>query len=418
MNKNNVIRPDHFSRRPWWFNGLNKLWKGLYPLGVDVKIDKDVLIKKSRDKTGLTDLGKDFWDEPLERLIASINEEANLHPVGRFINYTRFINLISNRLRAEEMFKKHPGILDQPLYPIFVITGLQRTGTTKLQRLLNADPNNRVLASWEAINPVPVNTNWEKSDKRIKEARTSEKALKLMAPGFFAIHPVEYQAPEEDILLLDMSFLSTTPEATMHVPSYSQWLENTDQSLAYSYAAKLLKLLQWQKPAKRWVLKSPHHLEFPDMISKYYKDVKFLWTHRNPNESIPSFLSMVSHSRAIFSNKVTLKDVSDHWVRKSGYMLQKAIEFREKENYDKLFIDIQYEEFIENPIKVLAGIYKLNGSMTEEQQKQFEVADKQNPQGKYGIHQYSLQDFGLSESIIESHVKVYYDYFANQNGKQ
>ncbi len=68
-----------------------------------------------------------------------------------------------------------------------------------------------------------------------------------MTPGFFAIHPVEHLAPEEDILLLDVSFLSTTPEATTHVPSYSGWLEKTDQSLAYDYGSRLIDVcLQWQ----------------------------------------------------------------------------------------------------------------------------------------------------------------------------
>ena len=68
--------------------------------------------------------------------------------------------------------------------------------------------------------------------------------------GFFSIHPVEYEAPEEDILLLDVSFMSTTPEATMQVPSYASWLEETDQSPAYEYMVKLLKILQWHQPAR------------------------------------------------------------------------------------------------------------------------------------------------------------------------
>jgi len=56
----------------------------------------------------------------------------------------------------------------------------------------------------------------------------------------------------------------------MHVPAYAAWLETTDQSAAYVYGAKLLKLLQWQRPGKRWVLKSPHHLEFLGLMEKYY----------------------------------------------------------------------------------------------------------------------------------------------------
>ena len=98
-------------------------------------LEKDELIKAARKNTGLHDLGRDFWDEPLERLIDSINNEAQLHPVGRFISKQRLVNMLSVRLRAEDYFKKHPEILEQPLYPVIVIIGLQRTGTTKLHRL-------------------------------------------------------------------------------------------------------------------------------------------------------------------------------------------------------------------------------------------------------------------------------------------
>ncbi len=185
----------------------------------------------------------DFREEPLDRLIDSINHEAELHPVGRFITRERLTGLLAIRLRAENWFKKYPEILEQELYPVSLICGLQRTGTTKLHRLLAADPDNRVLSSWEALNPVPLNEDPNETAKRMKAARISEKALRLMAPGFFSIHPVEYEKPEEDILLLDTTFLSTTPEATMHVPSYAAWLEQTDQSYAYQYTAKLLKLL-------------------------------------------------------------------------------------------------------------------------------------------------------------------------------
>ncbi len=164
--------------------------------------------------------------------------------------------------------------------------------------------------------------------RRMKAARISEKALRLMAPGFFSIHPVEYEKPEEDILLLDTTFLSTTPEATMHVPSYAAWLEQTDQSYAYQYIVKLLKLLQYQRPAKRWVLKSPHHMEFLDLANRHFGRVHFIWTHRNILESLPSFISMVAHSQTIFSDQVSLDRVARHWVKKTGYMLSKGIEFR------------------------------------------------------------------------------------------
>jgi len=417
--KKPTVRPVDYNRQPLWFKALNKLWRGTYFLGTQIKLEKDDIIKSARKVTGLHELGRDFADEPLDRMLWSINHEAQLHPVGRFISKQRLVNLLAVKLRAEYWFKKHPEILDQPLYPVWLITGLQRTGTTKLQRLLSADPDNRVLASWEAINPVPLNDDFRLKEKRIKKAWMSEKALKLMAPGFFAIHPVEHLAPEEDILLLDVTFLSTTPEATMHVPTYASWLESIDQAPAYEYGVKLLKLLQWQKPAKRWVLKSPHHLEFLPLVHKFFPDVRFLWTHRDVHRSIPSFLSMMAHSRMIFSNNVSLQGVAGHWVRKSGYMLNKGLDFRTSDHKEGLFTDIFYNDFLDDSLKSLRKIYNNYGGISEELAERFRQAEILNPPGKYGVHEYKTGDFGLSRDDIDKHTAEYQNFINDLSyGKQ
>jgi hypothetical protein len=390
-----IIKPKDFRKHPFWFRSMNYIWEKSYQLSGRPVLDKDELITAARNETGLSELGKDFWDEPLERLIQSLNQEAGLHPIGYYISRKRIINLLSVRLRAEQLFRKHPGILDQEILPTIIIIGLQRTGTTKLHRLLTADPENRVLRSWEAINPVPFHSGLRKKDRRVRSARTSEKALRLIAPGFFAIHPVEFTAPEEDILLLDVTFLSTTPEATAHVPSYAAWLETIDQSYAYDYGGKLLKLLQWQHPGKRWILKSPHHMEFLPLIEKHFNRPKFLWTHRHINECIPSFLSMVSYSRSIFSDQVSMEGVADHWVRKTSYMLQKGLSFRNLPGKSELFTDIAYQDLVSQPLDQIERIYQLFGGMPESLKQCFQRAEADNPYGKYGIHEYSLEDFNL-----------------------
>ena len=407
-----IIRSSHYGHKPWWFKALNMAWKSTYPLGTRSDLDKDSLIRAARKATGLHDLGKDFLDEPLDRLLYSIREEAALHPIGNFITRQRMINLLCIRLRAEELFRRYPAILEQPLLPAWVILGLQRTGTTKLHRLLAADEQHRVLLSWEAINPVPLGDHNGKPDKRIAIARTSERALRFMAPGFFAIHPVEHHAPEEDILLLDTTFLSTTPEATMNVPSYAAWLEKTDQGPAYEYMVRLLKLLQWQRPGKRWILKSPHHLEFTELIDRHFGEVHFLWTHRDVTECIPSFISMAAHSRVIFSDEANGNAIARHWIRKTGYMLQKGLEYRHKNHHKKQFTDINYEDLKDSAASVLNGIYNLDGGMTPELLSRFEKAEQENPMRKYGIHDYKLEDFGVTREDILRETIHYRDFFA------
>ncbi|HZX62030.1 MAG TPA: sulfotransferase [Bacteroidales bacterium] len=417
MKSDSIAHSRNFEKRPFWFTLVNSSWKATYFLGTKIILDKDELIRSAKKVTGLDDLGKDFSDEPLEKLLRSVNEEADLHPVGRFITRQRFISLLSIRLRAEYFFHRHPEILEQPLYPAWIIIGLQRTGTTKLQRLLAADPDHRVIPSWEVINPIPLTLNEMARDKRIAVARTSVRALKLISPGFFAIHPIDIYEPEEDILLLDVSFLSTTPEAMMHVPSYADWLEKTDQSAAYAYAVKLLKFLQWKKPAKRWVLKTPHHLEFPDLIEKHFGEVHYLWPHRRIYESVPSFLSMVTYNHMIFSDHVDEKIIAAHWVRKTGYMLDKALGYRAKDNNPARFTDIFYDDLIQNSEKELSRIYSLDGGLTPELITQFGKHEKEHPHRKYGTHQYSLADFGLTEADIDKHTRRYRQFIAEHYGR-
>jgi len=248
----------------------------------------------------------------------------------------------------------------------------------------------------------------KQGEERIKFAKTSVKALKYMSPGFFAIHPIEFEAPEEDVLLLDVSFLSTTTEATMNVPTYAAWLENNNQSPAYEYMVKLLKLLQWQRPAKRWVLKTPHHLEFLPLAKKYFGEVQFIWTHREVMECIPSFLSMVSYSRILFSKEVYQKDVAKHWVRKNGFMLEKALEYRKSNNKEVSFTNVSYKELIKDSLGVIEQIYADRGEVISQELKAvFEKSNSDNPKGKYGVHQYNLDDFGVDEAYIRKFTKKY-----------
>jgi hypothetical protein len=409
MNRERTVTSISYSDKPAWFRLINSAWGNSYFLGTQIKLEKDHLIKLARRQTGLHSFGGDFWEEPLDRLIDSINHEAELHPVGRFITRERLKGLLAIRLRAESWFKKYPTILEQELYPVTLICGLQRTGTTKLHRLLAADPDNRVLSGWEALNPVPLNEKHDEIARRMRTARISEKALKLMAPGFFSIHPVEYEKPEEDILLLDTTFLSTTPEATMNVPSYAAWLEQTDQSYAYEYTVKLLKLLQYQRPAKRWILKSPHHMEFLGLADKYFGGVHFIWTHRNILESLPSFISMVAHSQTIFSDRVSLDRVASHWVKKTGYMLSKGIEFR-KTNRDVKFTDLFFEDIVASPMSVLGELYQNGLAITPELHQKFLDADRQNAPNRYGTHVYKLQDFNTDPIELQRTTSIYGDF--------
>ena len=70
----------------------------------------DELEDEARRQTGLDDFGDGAHREGLERLTASMNEEADLTEVGEMVQQVRLVMLLSSRLRIEETYRNHPEI--------------------------------------------------------------------------------------------------------------------------------------------------------------------------------------------------------------------------------------------------------------------------------------------------------------------
>ena len=144
------------------------------------------------------------------------------------------------------------------------------------------------------------------------------------------------------------------------------------------------------------------------MQKNTFGKVQFIWTHRNINECIPSFLSMVSYSRILFSEEVDQHTVAKQWVRKNGFMLSKALEYRKHHTDDEVFTDVLYEDLIKDTMEVIKRIYRDRGALvSSELLAAFEAGNTRNPKGKYGIHQYDLTEFGIDESYIEDYTALY-----------
>ncbi len=375
-------------------------------LGIEGALRPDTLIRRATRKTGLSDFGDEYFREGLEELIRSVRAEANLHTVGRLITIMRIENALHCRLRVEEYLDRFPETEKIDVSAPVVITGLQRTGTTLLHRLLAADPVARSLASWEAINPVPPDSDSGK-DSRERKAKLSETALSYLAPDFFAIHPVEAAAPEEDVLLLDYTFSSTVPEATLRVPTYSKWVEEHDQVPAYRYMRTLLRILLRQRPGEFWVLKTPHHLEFMDTLFAVFPGTRVIQTHRDPFSAVTSFCSMVSHGRGVFSDTVDPVEVGTHWSRKIHRMITRAMESRSRLPADR-FLDVSYYDLVANPLNEIERVYRFLGRPLDGRTEEaIHKTLAQNTKDRYGRHKYNLESFGLTAGTIEELFSAY-----------
>ncbi len=364
--------------------------------GLPGPLDARSMVAKAKRRTGLSDFGDEWFLEPLAVLVDSINAEAELTPMGAWIQKARLEGALATRLRLEELLRRHPEIRDIDLGRVVVIAGMQRTGTTALHRLIGADPRARELLAWEALDPLPGRRR-----ARIRRARLAERAIAYLAPGFFAVHPVEHRSPEEDVLLLDLCFMSQSPEAVMHVPTYADWLEGQDQTRAYGYLRTLLKVLHWQRPGEFWVLKTPHHAEYLDVVLEVFPEATIVQTHRDPQVIVPSFCSMVARGRGMLSDRVDPREVAAHWTRKMRRMMKCSIEVRRTVDAGR-FVDVSYYDLLRDPIGELERIYRQTGiDFDEAARSAAKNAARANVQHRHGRHAYRLEDFGLDAESVE-----------------
>ena len=380
-----------------------------------MKINADEIIDQAKSETGLSDLGEPLFLEGLNRLIDSINNEANLNEIGIQAQPIRIQGLLSNRLRFEEDLKKFPEILDQQIIAPIVIVGLPRTGSTMTHRLLASDPNHTAMLWWEGRYPALL--PGEKPgdiEARMELGKAEVDAVVAASPEALDIHPWDYKGADEEILLLEHNFLSTVPESFMALPSYSKWIEEQDHTLAYEDLKKFIQYLQWQNPGrekKRWVLKSPHHLGFIDKMISVFPDAKIIQTHRDPVKTVPSFCSMCANLFEPLTTNFDKVFIGKHWSNKLTRALNHCMNISEK--HPDNFLDLEFLNMIKDPIDEMKKIYEFIGEPFGEKTEVAMEAWREENKHEMGAHKYSLEEYDLTESQINDNFAKYQQKYIN-----
>ncbi|MUM19848.1 sulfotransferase [Mycobacterium sp. CBMA271] len=397
--------------RPWPIRALNRAGGPMAGMGVAPKLDSQWLRSAACRATGLEWIPDPYLDDALDVLTASLRGDAQLSFLGRKMVQVRLAGMLSTRLRLHKLITLHPEIKDLPVEPPIVIVGLQRTGTTLLHRLLAADPAAGSMSSWEGASPLPhPDQPIDAPDLRIAKAAKDERSLKYLAPQFFAIHSVEAEAPEEDVLLLDFALHSQMPEVMFHVPGYAKWLAAQDMLPTYELHRLLLQVLQWQQPRGRWVLKTPAHLEHLDVLLRVYPGAVVVWTHRDPAQTTASSSSMLAHYQALFSDHVDHHRLARYWLGKNAQIIDRAITVRDE--HPASFVDVNYSELLDNPIVVAQRVYRAAGRrLSGEAMVAMQASLRENRQHKHGEHKYSLEQFGLTTAEVDTAYQRYIDHF-------
>lgn len=378
---------------------------------------EDLLAEASQRTGGLQDFGPEDFREPMRRLLAALEEEADLNEMGRVTQRERILGLLVARLRTEEYIERYPEILDEKVGPSFSIIGLGRTGTTMLHRMLSSDDRLFSLRWYESRNPAPLpgSDGSEEVDPRIRDAEAEIEMMLEASPELIAAHPMDAHAPDEEIMLLEHAFMSGNPEAFCSVPKYARRLEDEDATPGYAYMDRLLCFLQWQKKragqqADRWVLKTPHHIGFLAPFFEIFPEAKVVLTHRDPIQTIPSMCSLIHSIRVLNSDRVDQREIGEQWSSRLVRMMDRCIDLHDQ--FPDRFLDLQYRDLIADPMVGARQIYDFVGmAWTPEAEAGMREWAVENSRDKRPVHSYTLEQYGFTEEGLRKQFARYYERF-------
>ncbi len=400
-------------KTPLPFRVINSIARPLAP--ALFSLDENNLLKSAQKKTGLEDFGEDSFREPLRVLLRALEREANLSSFGRLTARGLIIQLLSTRLILQDMIIRHPEILEERIEKPVIIAGLPRTGTTHLHNLMAQDPALRHIPYWESLEPFPPpagNSGKPRPDTRRKDCEKALKFIDYIMPLFASMHEMTVDGPHEEMQLLAMHFSTVLFESIYDLPSYRDWYRVTDHSEAYVLLKRVLQAMQWQAgQRKRWVLKSPQHLEQFGPLFKVFPDAYLVQTHRDPVRITVSVCTMMAYARRMNSRGVDPMAVGGYWIERTEDLLRASVEQRHLIPEGQA-LDVRFHQYMADQMGTLKRVYEFIGQpFTEEAQKAIEAFIDNNPKGKHGTVRYDPEPVGVDWSERRQALKFYQDFF-------
>jgi hypothetical protein len=257
-------------------------------------LESEALCAEARRRTGLEDFGDPPVEPALSILVNSLELQADLHPLGRFLLWVHLRGLLETRLRLTQAWSGHLEIMRARLIerPVF-ITGMPRSGSTFLHELMAEDPENRAPQVWEVMFPIPGQNDPRSAvDPRMSKAETRLWWFRRLVPRADAVYPMRASTPQECVAIHSYTLLSEQFAITCRVPAYEAFLREGNLGPAYTWQKHFLQYLQLSRPTKKWILKSPEHVYGLEHILAVFPDATVIQTHRNPLDVLRSSIEL------------------------------------------------------------------------------------------------------------------------------
>jgi hypothetical protein len=340
----------------------------------------------------------------LEKVLA-IPTRLDLSLRGLQGMHANSLRWLVNRIRWEADVEAHPEILDEDVSDPIVVLGLPRSGTTKLQRFLSADPAVQATPAWMMWNPAPFPGEARgESHLRVDWAARMMSAVTNTGESYQKMHEFAAHEPDESSFVPLASFDYVMQYVTAPDQPFLDWARSVNRVTPLTFLKRMLQYLQWQQGGRRgpWLLKNPGHTgEMAEMLEVFPR-ATFVISRRDLAATMGSSFRMMGE---ILVNTFDAPDprryaaqTVEYWSHELGrYQMQKAA----LAGHVRL-LEADYRDCVADGLGVAREVYRLHGlPWTARGEAAMRQWDIDNPRHKLGAYGYRLEDYGWSAEAIE-----------------
>ena len=357
---------------------------------------------------GLADFGAPDYLPGLRALLSSMDADTRFSDLGRQFGMGTVVGTLAARLVTEQGWQQRPDFRTVEIRRPLVITGIPRTGTTALHKLLSMDSQFQGLEHWltEAPQVRPPRSTWPANPAFQASVAGLEAYFRLM-PEMRLAHDIVADEVDECLEILRQGFVTNRFGSGMNVPSYDQWFQGQDELPSYRRYVDVLRLIGADEQEKRWLLKNPGHVAEIDCLLQVLPDACVVQTHRDPVRAIPSLCSTLHMARRMFEGDAARADVIgprevEYWAR----AMEKTEQARRRRPHQ--FHDVDHRDFHRDPMGVVRGIYDHFGlSLSDEAAHRMQHWIAASPTSRHGEHRYDIADYGVTAGQVRERFAAY-----------
>lgn len=325
----------------------------------------------------------------LEKLCDAVREEARLNPLGQCMAYGQLVRAIRHRLELGRLWGKQPELLATKIAAPILVVGQMRSGTTRIHRLLAADPAHSATRFCDSWHPVP-----SRLDMRPLWSGAQLFFARKVDPWIDALHPFGAARVDEELGWLAAALDHCAYEAQWYIPSYVAWSEARDPAPVYREFARILRTDAAHRgnADRPRVMKVPQFSEDLAMLLATFPDARVVLAERDDEATIASSASLVANQMTIQSDDVDLDWIESEWQRKIALRHERCEAALSRFSGPVAWAD--FDALGEDPDGEIARIYAaLDLPLTEQARAAMADEAKRAEKGAHKQHREQLKNF-------------------------